>query len=576
MRVTGDIGTGLSRLFRTVGGKLLLLYVLGVFLPLTVGSGVILANVVREMNDQQTAFLASTVDAMTANIQREFEPLIRLSELIYNNRTIYRLLDATYDDFPSLFETYQQRLKPAITAYRGIYPGVLQVIVYSSNDAIRVAEGYLHLDEPTRNTGWFAKLLAARCGVIAVAHEEFDPRMHIERVESISYFRILDNATIPVTQQLVARLDLHRSVLARHLGHPGITGIVRLSDSWGETVAARENPTADEQPYTFERVVPIGLGGEPWVLSGAIAPIGSYTLRTTQWAFILAITGLAVAVSSVIALILSRSISSRLARISRQMRRVEREDFSPLTVSGAGGDEIDSLIRDFNLMASRIDSLINDGYKLRLVQQQKEYERQRAELNALQSQVNPHFLNNALESIRANVYGRGDVATAQILSKLARCVRRVVSWDRDMVPLEDELEFTRQYVDIQKYRFGNRVTFDFRIDPAVLGVEVPKLTVQAFVENACLHGLERVDRPGSVSIFAQRDNGVTVLAVCDDGAGCDADEVLESVRLDSDRVRHIGIQNVHRRLLHHFGHRYTFDFHSAPNEGTTVEISITD
>ena len=570
------MGRGLSRVFRTVGGKLLLLYVLGVFLPLTVGNAVILANVVREMNDQRRAFLTSTVDAMATSIQREFEPLVRLSELIYNNRTIYRLLDTAYDGFPSLFETYQQRLKPAITTYRGIYPGVLQVTVYSSNDAIRVAEGYLYLDAATRNTGWFEKLSAARTGVIAVAHDEYDPRMHIESVESISYFRVLDNVTIPVTQRLISRLDLHRSVFNRHLSHPGITGTVTLADSWGATVATRGNQPSDEQPYAFERMIPIGLGGEPWILSGTIAPVGSHTLRTTQWGFVLAITGLMVAISSVIALILSRSISSRLARVSRQMRRVENEDFSQLAVAGAGGDEIDSLIRDFNLMASRIDTLINDGYKLRLAQHQEEYERQRAELNALQSQINPHFLNNALESIRSKAHGRGEVETAQVVSKLARCVRRVVSWERDMVPLGEELEFTRQYVDIQKYRFGNRVAFEFRIDPDVLAVEVPKLTVQAFVENACFHGLERVDRPGRVSIRAERHNGATVLAVRDDGAGCDPDHVLASVRTDSARVRHIGIQNVYRRLRHHFGERCGFCFRSVPDEGTTVEISIAD
>lgn len=576
MGVTGDIRQGLSRLFRTVGGKLLLLYVLGVFLPLTVGSGLILGNVVREMEEQRQAFLASTVDAMSTGIQREFEPVIRLSELIYSNRTIYRLLDAPYEDFRELFDTYQQRLRPAITTYRGIYPGVLQVTVYSSNEAVRVAEGYLFLDERTRSSGWYERLEASPTGVVAIAHEEYDPRVHIESKESISFFRFLDNVTIPIQERLIARLDLHRTSLRRHLDHPGVTGVVTLADAWGEPVVSHGADPQNGRSYAFEQPIPIGLGGRPWILSGSIVPVGSQTLRTTQWAFILAITGLAVAISSVIALILSRSVSSRLGQVSRQMRRVQREDFAPLDVVDTGGDEIDSLVRDFNLMASRIETLINDGYKLRLARQQQEYERQRAELNALQSQVNPHFLNNALESIRAKSHARGEIETAQVVSKLARCVRRVVSWDSDMVPLSEELELTRQYVDIQKYRFGNRVDFEFTVDPTVLAVEVPKLTVQAFVENACMHGLEQTDRPGRVSIAARRCDHATVIAVRDDGAGCDADRVLSSVRSDSPRVRHIGIQNVYRRLNHHFGNRCAFDFRSAPNEGTTVEIEIAD
>lgn len=576
MRVAADIDHGLSRLFRTVGGKLLLIYALGVFLPLTVGSGLILGNVVRELNDQRQTFLTSTVDAMTTNIEREFEPLIRLSELIYNNRTIYRLLDASYEDFRSLFDTYQQRLRPAITTYRGIYPGVLQVTVYSSNEAIRVAEGYLFIDERTRRTTWFEQLEASPSGVVAVAHNEYDPRIHIEPEQSVSYFRTLDNVTIPVREQLIARLDLHRASFRRHLDHPGITGAVSLADSRGELVASRGITPPNGQSYTFEQPIPIGLGGEPWVLSGVITPVGSHTLRTTQWTFILAITGIAIAISSVIALILSRSISSRLGRVSRQMRRVEREDFTPLDVADTGGDEVDSLVRDFNLMASRIDTLINDGYKLRLAQQQEEYERQRAELNALQSQVNPHFLNNALESIRAKSHARGEVETAQVVSKLARCVRRVVSWDSDMVPLGEELELTRQYADIQKYRFGDRVEFEFNVDPAVLAVDVPKLTVQAFVENACMHGLEQTDRPGRVEVAVRRCTDATIIIVRDDGAGCNPERVLASVTSESPRVRHIGIQNTYRRLRHHFEDRCSFDFRSAPNEGTTVEIRIAD
>lgn len=122
-------------------------------------------------------------------------------------------------------------------------------------------------------------------------------------------------------------------------------------------------------------------------------------------------------------------------------------------------------------------------------------ERQNAELLALHSQINPHFLFNALESIRMHSLLKNEYETADMVEKLALMQRQYVEWGNDSVEIRREMGFVRAYLGLQKYRFGERLSYSLEVEEDCLDIKIPKMTVVTFVENACVHGIEERQLP---------------------------------------------------------------------------------
>ena len=560
----------------SVGRKLVLIYILGIFAPLLVANGLVLRSVLIDVRRQEELFLRASVHNMAANVVREFQPVLLSTEFVYADFLIYRLLSVSYDSFQAFVQIHREQLMPALAKYVSVFPAVKRMLIYSDNPILRVSEGYLSLDDYSRGTIWYSRLRSARPGIVAMVHTESDPRLVLEPQPILSVFRELDNpATFGLgAGRLLLRVDVNAEVLRRGLGPSEIVGSVEVVDPEGTVVVARGLPVYEQRTYEFDYPLSPVVAFQEWRIRGSIAPAQAIAPWPFQWTRLLIASGFSLVVSSVFILILSRSVTSRLTSLSGHMLKVQREDFSPLKLPRTSDDEIGQLIDDFNLMARKIDELINSGYKLELERHQLLLARQQAELRALQSQVNPHFLYNVLESIRMKAHLKGEVETARIVKKLSRSFRRITTWDDDLVPLEEEIAFTREYLEIQQYRFGSRLTARVEMDADAGWVLVPKMTVQGLVENACVHGIERKPDGGLISIVVARSGLHTSIRVSDDGIGCDAAGVRHSYLEGSASDGHIGITNIKRRLELHYGAGFTFGFESTPGAGTTVELVI--
>ena len=165
-----------------------------------------------------------------------------------------------------------------------------------------------------------------------------------------------------------------------------------------------------------------------------------------------------------------------------------------------GKDEIGSLMRNYNRMVARTNELIQIVYKNKIKEQEMLVERQNAELLALHSQINPHFLFNALESIRMHSLLKNEYETADMVEKLALMQRQYVEWGNDSVEIRREMEFVRAYLGLQKYRFGERLSYSLEVEEDCLDIKIPKMTVVTFVENACVHGIEAKTAPGWIFV----------------------------------------------------------------------------
>jgi signal transduction histidine kinase len=188
-----------------------------------------------------------------------------------------------------------------------------------------------------------------------------------------------------------------------------------------------------------------------------------------------------------------------------------------------------------------------------------------AKLQALQMQLNPHFLFNTLHSISSLMHQDMESADGMI-TRLSDLLRTALdSSDTQEVTLRQELEFLQRYLEIEQTRFGRRLTVKTDVAPDTLDARVPNLILQPLVENAIRHGIEPHAKPGRVELRAQREAGTLVLEVCDNGAGIQKDEPA------GERV---GLSNTRARLRTLYGEAHGFELRDAPEGGLLVRLII--
>ena len=222
---------------------------------------------------------------------------------------------------------------------------------------------------------------------------------------------------------------------------------------------------------------------------------------------------------------------------------------------------------------------MNREYRAKVLKKQ-------AELNALQSQINPHFLYNTLESIRGEALIEGMDEIADMTEALGNFFRYSISSKGSLVTLEDELNNIQNYYLIQKFRFGERINLkvDMEDRDAIIGFRMPKLIIQPIVENAIFHGLENKIGKGTITISIAVTDQRLVLVISDDGSGIREDKLLEmNERLQkgidfSERTEDggsgIALYNVNQRIKLCFGDEYGIHVYSMLDNGTDVVITL--
>jgi len=208
---------------------------------------------------------------------------------------------------------------------------------------------------------------------------------------------------------------------------------------------------------------------------------------------------------------------------------------------------------------------------LRIELKLKEQERLllEARLDALQRQINPHFLFNTLNSIASLVRMKPELAR-EMTVKLANILRALLKDHDTYVPLREELEFTDDYLDIEVVRFGAKLKVVKEIDPRTLEVLVPSILLQPLIENSIKHGIQPRIHGGTVTLRSQLEGERVLIEVADDGVGMGG-QPASSVRF---RGAGIGIKNVRERLDVLYGNRASFNVLSSPGRGTRVQIEI--
>ncbi|MDF9844531.1 MULTISPECIES: sensor histidine kinase [unclassified Paenibacillus] len=277
-----------------------------------------------------------------------------------------------------------------------------------------------------------------------------------------------------------------------------------------------------------------------------------------------------VAIALVVATFISHALTKPLKSLVRLMKQVQHGNLD-VWLSPKYNDEIGMIGSHFNRMIIRVKDLIQE---VSLTEKRK----QKADMRALQNQINPHFIYNTLESIRMLAESSEDPRVAELTYLLGLQMRYGIVRSEEMVTVRHELDHVRNYLNLLHIRFPDKFRLQMDVPEAFLPLPLLKLVFQPVVENAVFHGLEAKEGPGTILITAWSEEGTTVFCVADDGVGMDGDtlRLLNSNLLDSTDSEKfgIGLRNVNERLRLHYGSACGLQVFSEPGRGTRVIIRI--
>lgn len=277
--------------------------------------------------------------------------------------------------------------------------------------------------------------------------------------------------------------------------------------------------------------------------------------------------------SMLLALWLSGEITKPMKSLEFSMKEVQNGEFDKALVELHGNNEITSLGRSFNIMTEKIQELMDEN-----IQEQRE--KRKSELKVLQAQINPHFLYNTLDSIIWMAESGKNQEVVQMTSSLAKLLRQSISNEDEIVTVEREIEYTKNYLSIQKLRYRDQLEYFIDVDQEVLHQRIVKLVIQPLVENAIYHGIKYLEGKGMIIIQGSLQDGRVMLTVQDNGIGMDEGtlrQILVKRETSVNRQKktsNVGVYNVHNRLQLYYGKEFGLSYESTPGVGTSVRITI--
>jgi two-component system sensor histidine kinase YesM len=313
------------------------------------------------------------------------------------------------------------------------------------------------------------------------------------------------------------------------------------------------------------------VSGQMWLIKFiplSYVTAGAYS--TVNFSFVTAVIFIVLAI--VVSILMAYFTTKPIIRLTKSMKALEFQNFD-VGVSEIRSDEIGTLERRFNSMLLRIKELIQVEYKSKI-------DKRTAQLKAMQAQINPHFLYNALQVIGGIALSRKVPEIYEHIRAISDLFRYAIKMKSDIVLIADEIEHVSNYLHIQKLRFQHMLDIQLEIDEECRSCQIPKFSLQPIVENCFLHGLEGKMGKWSIVIQAQLILDEVEISIKDNGIGID-DEQLQQIRKylnqESEESRFgdsMGLGNVNSRIKIIFGDEYGLFVTSDTGAGTTVKLVI--
>lgn len=561
--------------------KFFTLYIICVLFPLVLTDSVVINNVLGTEKDAIEHKMKNIANSVQFSFHNSINRASEIARSVYINKYIDKFLNKEYENNLDYFNNYQDFYKNTLL---GNIVGIdnTTITMYSDNDSIVNGSEFKRIDK-AYNYSWYSYL--QNSGLDQILYFDYDtitmpamnPKRRILFIQKLNYYNYK-------VREKVLKLELDCSMITRNITkmNYGTTvyicsrDLILISNGKYGSIGKNFVQFTEQVGYSQE----ISFYGMDFKII-VMKPL--FVLRK-ELIKNLPIILLLVIINTILPYILvsmfNKSFTERIGKVSEAFKKAENDTLVKIS-EVQGKDEIGSLMRNYNLMVTRTNSLIQIVYKNKIHEQEITVARQSAELLALHSQINPHFLFNALESIRMHSIIKKEIETADMVEKLSIMQRQYMEWDNNLIDISKEMDFVHAYLGLQKYRFGDRLSFKLQIEEECYKLRIPKLSIVTFVENACVHGIESKLKPGWIFVRVFQNSDMLCLEIEDTGTGMSVSAMKEleikmkKANIEMLKVKcRIGIVNACLRLNMISNNEVEYELDGEEGSGIIVQIRI--
>lgn len=572
--------------------KLFLSFVLVVFVPIIIIGGYLTYKLWEVALDDSVNQGKVTINRVKERTEEVLKLPIFISDNIALNNYLERIVTNKYNGIHDVVNDYRDFRH--FMNYKTMYSEIYNIKLYVENDSLLNNWEIIPVENREEMGEWY----------INAKNEKGYAAWHYMKDETnndtffLSYVRRLDFLDHDMNAVLVINVNPNSFswMLSQESESIMLTdknGIIYASNSpsyigknIGEIIGYKNKRKSQlesssvidsEDAQIFIDTVPIKYSNDELKIyvtipNESILNNGSYFMRIG-----ITVVSISAIISIVLIYFISKLLTNRLLMLTKKMKQIGQGSFN-IPVQIEGNDEVAVLSRHLNHMAQNIDQLVNELIETNKQKTLMERNQSEIKFKMMASQINPHFLFNALESIRMEAFIRGEKEIANVIRNLGNMMRGSIEVGGKLIQLKQEIDLVTSYLSIQTFRHEDRLSYTMEVGEAYYHVKIPPLIIQPLIENAVIHGLETYDHPVHITIRATQNGNSLKLEIIDNGKGMTQDklnQILQTFEVtDEDQKMRIGLRNVHERLQLAYKGNNGLTITSQLNVGTAISFEI--
>lgn len=578
----------------SVSWKLFLCYYAIVIVPIVIFGILFYQQMIQSSVLQAKMLIEENFKLTRANIHQHVRIIEHVSQLIASNNSVRNYLSYHYDTETKRLIEYQFNVSPLIKSIVLQNQDIPRIRLYMKDMVVTEAGDSFRSLRRSFDQAQYTAAVSAMEEAVTWPGQRENYRVSISWEDDAWVFQFWSTIYSSISSSAVGVLEvqIRENTLFSMLHDPAISTLGNVYIVNDEDLIITDNAKAlTGKPMEAAGLVPavlrsakpdetILVRGEPsMIISVPLEMVGATMIgvfpvqafyndfKGTLTDMITALLLVSVILGAVI-YFTTNALLSRIKKLARAIRQVNDNNFK-VTVQVGAEDEFGELALSFNHMTQRIHDLIETVYKIEIMEKE-------AEIKALEAQINPHFLYNTLATVSWAARKAKAMEIAYISNALAKFYRLVLNKGNRCITVKDEMEMVKAYLDIIRFRVGDRLTFHFEADESIFGYAMLKNILQPLVENALNHGLEPKPGRGTIVIRAGQEDGRIYFKIIDDGVGIDMRQLkqIKEGFAQGGTGSGYAIKNVMERLKAYYGSGYSFDLCSRPGIGTVVTITI--
>lgn len=576
-----------------IKNKLILMYLVAFFIPVIIVNVILSFWLYNTVLDKEIREVGANVEQTEGRLTEIINKVVDLSDRIFVNDRIHQVVRTNYASPLDVYVDYQAL--DFINDYLHAYPEIASLRLYVINQTLLDNSYFVRTTPSITFAPWYRRAIQLNGRIYWTwKRDDVTGDHHLALVRQIK-----NRFTREPVGVLVINIDEDR--INRLIHNDRYTTLIALDGDvlYGVHPDEREELRSFINRDVATNQVEQVFKGVSWKGTDSVLFIKSFRPLRNLYNFFqivyvipmnelrlttLTLVGLnaSVLLFSLIASFLfigffSRYFWRRVTLLRTEIQRIVQQDFEIMPQIG-GRDEFSEIHDALFETVGKIKHLVNEVYVQRLRSEQTLSRQKDIQFKMLSSQINPHFLYNSLETIRMMAITRKQPEIAHAVKTLAKIFKHNLEVSNKAVPVLNELESVKNYLDMQGIRFGDRVSYRFLVLAQVDRVKILPLLIQPIVENSFVHGLEPQSGKGIISLTLSIERGALCIRVRDNGMGIEAAR-LEEIRhsLESSEYAQgtsIGIVNVNQRIKLHYGEQWGISLESTPGRGSIVTIRL--